>query len=49
VWLWDVRIEQRTAVLGQQPIHAALGQLITHQQHHVIESALPGQRITAGN
>jgi hypothetical protein len=28
-------------VVGQQPIHAALHQLIAHQQHHVIESALP--------
>jgi len=32
---------QRITVLGQQPIHAALHQLIAHQQHHVIESALP--------
>jgi hypothetical protein len=28
-------------VLGQQPINAALHQLIAHQQQHVIESALP--------
>jgi hypothetical protein len=28
-------------VLGQQPIQAALHQLIAHQQQHVIESALP--------
>ena len=33
--------EQRITVLGQQPKYAALHQLITHQQHHVIESALP--------
>jgi hypothetical protein len=32
---------QRVTVLGQQPIHAALHQSITHQQQHVIESALP--------
>ena len=28
-------------MLGQQPIQAALEQLIAHQQQHVIESALP--------
>jgi hypothetical protein len=33
--------KQRITVLGQQPIHAALHQLIAHQQQHVIESALP--------
>jgi hypothetical protein len=33
--------EQRSTVLGQQPIDTALGQLLTHQQHRVIESALP--------
>ena len=33
--------EQRSAVLGQQPIDTAPGQLITYQQHHVIETALP--------
>jgi hypothetical protein len=34
--------EQHSAMLSQQPIDTALGQLITHQQQHVIESALPG-------
>ncbi|HXY67769.1 MAG TPA: hypothetical protein VEI45_26200 [Mycobacterium sp.] len=33
--------EQRGAMLNQQPINTALGQLIAHQKHHVIESALP--------
>jgi hypothetical protein len=33
--------EQRGAVLSQQPLNTALRQLIAHQKHHVIESALP--------
>ena len=33
--------EQRTTMLSQQPIDTAYRQLITHQQHRVIESALP--------
>jgi hypothetical protein len=38
---WCRRRSRRITVLGQQPIQAALHQLIAHQQQHVIESALP--------
>ena len=38
---WCRRRSRRITVLGQQPIQAALEQLIAHQQQHVIESALP--------
>jgi hypothetical protein len=38
---WCRRRSRRIAVLGQQPIQAALYQVIAHQQQHVIESALP--------